>query len=218
MSAYRDRTAGSEAVRRSRVTKLRVIGTSLATAIVLFFLGRYIWENWQRIRTADVHLDLGWLILSVAMLGVYFVGRASVWHFLTVRTGVAIPFREALVAWLYSQLGKYIPGKVFLFLGRLYFYAKRGESKALVLVAFVTETTATLIASLLTVLVAVALLDVEAVAIYRPLLFGGLTALVVLIHPAVLSRILTRASSLLGDRGSNGSWAWPTHTSSSSSM
>ena len=54
--------------------------------------------------------------------------------------GIAIPFKETVETWFYSQLGKYLPGKVWLFLSRLYFYASRGKPKNLVTVALYFET------------------------------------------------------------------------------
>ena len=161
--------------------------------MVAFSIGGLVWRNWAELRAADVVLRPGVLALSMALLVCYFVGRSQLWHLLTVRAGAAIPLGEAHAAWFYSQLGKYVPGKVFLYLGRLYYYWRHGRSTAQISVAFVVETLATLSASLVTVLGSLLLLDVAELRRWRPLLAFGLGALAVLLHPRFLAGALRTA-------------------------
>ena len=114
---------------------VRRLASAVLAAAVFFFVGLVIWRNWSEIRDADFDLDPGLLVLSMALVGLYFVGRALLWHFLTTRAAVAIGPGEAVAAWFYSQLGKYLPGKVFLYLGRLHYYRRRGRPTAQVSVA-----------------------------------------------------------------------------------
>jgi len=69
----------------------------------------------------------------------YFI-QVWAWYVITLRLGIAIPIKETLVSWFYSQLGKYLPGKVWLLLTRFYFYHSKGKSKKAITVALYLET------------------------------------------------------------------------------
>lgn len=170
----------------------------VVTTVVLFFLGRFAWSNWHRIRELEFVIRVDMLVLSMVVLGVYFLGRALLWHFLTTRYRVDIPLKRSVGAWFLSQLGKYIPGKVFMYVGRLYYYAKEGRSKTLFSLCFVVETMATILSSTMVVLVALAQAGLPELQPYEPVLFVALIALVVSLHPAVLGRLTNTGLRFLG--------------------
>jgi uncharacterized membrane protein YbhN (UPF0104 family) len=169
---------------------IRRLASALLATAVFFFVGSLIWRNWQEIREADFELRPGLLVLSIVLLGCYFVGRSLLWNFLTTRAGVAIGYRDAIAAWFYSQLGKYLPGKVFLYLGRLHYYRRQGRSTAQVSMVFIIETLATLSASIVTVLVSLLVLDVAEIEEWRYLLAVALVGLGVSLHPRFLNGTL----------------------------
>jgi hypothetical protein len=132
------------------------------------------------------------------VLAVYFLGRAWLWHFLTTRYRIDIPLRRSMGAWFLSQLGKYIPGKVFMYAGRLYYYAREGRSKTLFSLCFVVETMATILSSTMIVLVALAEVGLPQLQPYEPVLMIALVGLVVALHPAVLRRLASWGLRMLG--------------------
>lgn len=155
-------------------------------AAVFYFVGSVVWTNWEQIRAADLSPDLWLLTLSFAVLTAYFVGRAVLWHVLTIGSGIAIPFPAAIAAWFYSQLGKYVPGKAFLFLGRLAYYRRYGRSAAALSATFAVETLATLLASVVMVLLALMTVD-TGLGRWRPLLGIALVALIIVLHPRLIN-------------------------------
>jgi hypothetical protein len=175
----------------------RFLGWTI-TCVVLFFLGRFAWSNWQKIREVDFAIRVDALLLSIVVLAVYFLGRAWLWHFLTTRYRIDIPLRRSMGAWFLSQLGKYIPGKVFMYAGRLYYYAREGRSKTLFSLCFVVETMATILSSTMIVLVALAEVGLPQLQPYEPVLMIALVGLVVALHPAVLRRLASWGLRMLG--------------------
>ncbi len=169
-------------------------------AVIFVFIGRSLAANWDQLSNADLQLDVSLLVLSMVVLAAWMVGQASIWHFLTVASGTGIAFPKALAAWFYSQLGKYLPGKVFLYLGRLHFYLREGGSAGPVSLAFGVEMVGSFAASIITVLVSVLTLDVAGLNAYRPWLVVGLVALLVILHPRVLSRVITLAARIIRRR------------------
>ena len=183
--------------RPARGHRRQVVGW-IVTVVVLFFLGRFAWSNWQKIRELDFAIHVDALLISMVVLAVYFLGRAWLWHFLTTRYRIDIPLRQSVGAWFLSQLGKYIPGKVFMYVGRLYYYAREGRSKALFSLCFVVETMATILSSTVIVLVALAEAGLPQLRPYEPVLLIALVGLVVALHPAVLHRLTSWGLRMLG--------------------
>lgn len=164
---------------------------------IFAFMGRRLASDWNQLSEEDIVVDPVLLLVSVVLLAMYMLGRALIWHYLTQLFDVAIDLRKSVSAWLWSQLGKYIPGKVFLFLGRLDFYQRAGKPVAPVAVAFGVELVGTFSASIATVLVGVATVDVPEMQRWRPLLWMGAVVLTVLLHPRVLQTVIQIVARIL---------------------
>jgi len=114
---------------------------------IFFFLGRMVWENWIQVKEAPFTFKPFPLLLStVIFIFSYFI-QIWAWYLITVKLEIAINFQETLESWFYSQLGKYLPGKVWLLLGRFYFYESKGKSKKIISIALYFETITMLMAA-----------------------------------------------------------------------
>lgn len=165
--------------------------------VIFFFIARWLVSSWDQIRDAQLTFSLPWLVASVVVLAAYMEGRALVWQVLTSMLGTAIPLRMGTAAWFYSQLGKYVPGKVFLYLARLHFYVREGRKAGPVSLAFGIELIGTFSASILTLLLALLTVDLGGVGPDRGWLFVALIAMLIFVHPRVLDRIVHLASRIL---------------------
>ncbi|HEY4606007.1 MAG TPA: lysylphosphatidylglycerol synthase domain-containing protein, partial [Acidimicrobiia bacterium] len=146
---------------------------------------------------ADLHFDIGLLLLSFGLLTIWMLGQVWIWHLLTRTVQVEIPFPRAMTAWFYSQLGKYIPGKIFLYLGRLHFYVREGRPAGPVTLAFGVEFVGNLAAAVFTVLVAGLTLDVPGFDRFRWLLVAAMVAFLTGLHPRPLGWLIAGAARLL---------------------
>jgi hypothetical protein len=166
-----------------------------AVVVVIFgFIGRSLALNWDELEAANLHFDGPLLVLSMVLLAAWMLGQALIWHLLTLTLHVGIALPKAIAAWFYSQLGKYLPGKVFLYLGRLHFYVREGRPVGPVTVAFGVETIGNFASAIFTVLIAGLTVDAPALDPYRWALGAALVALLIAIHPKVIAWMVAIAA------------------------
>jgi hypothetical protein len=160
---------------------------------IFVFLGKMVWDNWNQVKDASFTFEVFPLLLSTLIFVFSYFIQISAWYMITLKLGIALPIQETLESWFYSQLGKYLPGKVWLLLGRFYSYESKGKSKKAILIALYLET--------VTMIVAAGLMFLVAIIFFRevrPFYIGRQSMWMVLLflsgflslHPRVLQKIL----------------------------
>ncbi len=135
-------------------------------------------------------IDLGAFALAWGVYFVYKLTLAGLWHFITKENDCAIPPKKAISAYLYSILGKYIPGKVFMLAARLGSYKEEGASLSRVSVCFLIENVCTLIGAAAIFLVSLLFFPNDLLGGYRWLTILLIAAFLLIIHPRVINFIL----------------------------
>lgn len=96
----------------------RTLATVLLIAIPIYFLGRSLITNWQTLQAADIQINWGRLMISLAILLVAFalfpLGTLICFRGL----GVRLTYPQAYYGYHASQLGKYLPGRIWIIPGR----------------------------------------------------------------------------------------------------
>jgi uncharacterized membrane protein YbhN (UPF0104 family) len=150
-----------------------------------------VWENWDQLKEASFTFRLFPFLLSTLLFILSYFIQVGAWYLITLRLGIALPFRETLGTWFYSQLGKYLPGKVWLLLGRFYFYSSRGKSKRAITIALYLETMTVIIAAGIVFMISL-LLKGEDGPFHLGISFQWLLLLLFLslfaLHPGILQR------------------------------
>ena len=103
----------------------------LIIVLIFVFLGREITVNWQEIKQYNFTLRYDYFILSVVVLSFSFLGLAYIWRLilLKIEPKANISFLPAFRLYIYSEFGKYLPGKIWAVLGRVYLGTRHGVSK-----------------------------------------------------------------------------------------
>ena len=157
--------------------------------LVFYLIVRSLFGNWHQLKEHDFSVEWRLIAASYLVLWVYLLNRSLLWHYLTCRSGCGIAVSEAIAAWFYSLLGKYVPGKVFMLAGRLHFYRQEGRGAASISMCFVLETVCVLLAAIVVLLVSPLFAPSAVVSGYR---IPGLVLLVVFfiaIRPRHLERL-----------------------------
>lgn len=175
----------------------------------LLFLGLLLTDQWQRLRGVlrsieghDWQLRPEWIAASLALATVNLLEMSSVWVRLFRESGGAVGYPEGWRIWSGTNVGRYIPGKLWHLGGLTLYLREHGESGA---------------AGLISSIGFQVLILVTGAATASTLLLGGApdpplgaapltTALVLLLlaaalHPGVLQRATGLASRLMGEEG-----------------
>lgn len=112
--------------RRKRLRWLSALALTLLLALGVWMVLRN-GEKWlQQINSFTWHPRWLYLSASVALLGFSYYFIPAGWIILAERAGSRTEKPQLRAAWFMSQLGRYVPGKVWLFAGRAAFLRSRG--------------------------------------------------------------------------------------------
>ncbi len=129
-------------------------------------------------------------VFSMLFYLLYKFTLATLWHYLTKINDCSIKYSKAVTAYLYSILGKYIPGKVFMLAGRLTYYEEENAPLSKVTVCFFIENLCTLLGAAMLFIVSLFFFPNELLMQYRWIVLILIAAFFVCIHPKVINLLL----------------------------
>jgi glycosyltransferase 2 family protein len=110
-------------------------------ALVIVLVARAVQRNWAEFRSLHVSLapNAGWLALSALIVFATYAFYIEAWRRLLAGWNQHIGFRAAARAWCLSNLGRYVPGKIWTVTGLVVLSRRagvRGGAAAASAVAF----------------------------------------------------------------------------------
>jgi glycosyltransferase 2 family protein len=92
----------------------RIVQGGLAL-LLIGFAAWYLWQQWRDASAAELRLDidLARLALASAMVLATYLLLVEAWRRVLARYGSRVRFSDAARVWFVSNLGKYVPGKVW---------------------------------------------------------------------------------------------------------
>jgi len=164
---------------------------------IFVFLGKMVWNNWNQVKEAPFTLHAFPFILSTLIFAFSYFIQIWAWYLVTLKLKIALSPSETLKIWFYSQLGKYLPGKIWLFLGRVHYYESRGKSKKSISVALYFEMVTIIVAGGLIFLAALPMLKETGPFYSGSQIWWLVLAFILLgfifLHPRVLQKLLNWA-------------------------
>lgn len=161
------------------------------------FIVWYFVQNWGELSEKLCEVNIGVFLFSMLFYFVYKLTLASLWHYITVINGCSIRYEKAVTSYMYSLLGKYIPGKVFMLAARLTCYKEEGAVLSKVTVCFFIENVCTLLAAALLFVVSLFFFPNELLGGYRWLTILLIAAFFAVIHPRVINAVLKLIGKLV---------------------
>lgn len=164
--------------------------------IILYYFFQDFSRNWQKVAGYDWRFDIPRLILSLLALCAVLGAMIPIWKAILRRMGYDLPMGKAWRIWFISNLGRYVPGKVWQVTGMVYMCEKEGIPKRVTAVSVIlAQSLSTLSAAgLFGLYIALEGGRIDPVWTYSVgvlLIAGG-----VVVHPWVLERVINLALRL----------------------
>lgn len=167
---------------------LRKLISACLIIIIFYFLLKNLVVNWRNIPFKELKLDFSLLILSFFLLFLTFLIFVAAWRSILKSLGETLGFSSSFWIMTASQMGKYVPGKIWFILGRIYMAKQEKLSGVNVALSVLVETILTLLCGMILVVISIFLSQAK---IHIPLwsLFLLVVAGIVILHPSILNTI-----------------------------
>jgi len=187
----------------SKKKRIMQIFKYLFLVLVAVFLIRYFKNNAADFASRIKSIDRTVFISAVLVFFVYKFMHALLFHYITVLNDCDIDWKDAVIAFLFSILGKYIPGKVFMLLARIPPYAERGRSVRKVTVCFFLENLCTLLGAAFLFILSLLFMPASFREQYSWVVWAAIGMIIVFLiclNPKILNFFLRIAGKLIGKK------------------
>jgi len=181
-------------MRISKTVKTIVaIGIAIA---VFYYLGRSLYRSWGELVTSSIRFNLFYLVLSVIFFLTGSLANGYTWQLNLRLLGARMTYWQSIRVIAISLFGKYLPGKVWAFGGRIYLAKQRGVGEAESSTALLIETISLSFAAFIVFFVSLGFYRPQTLPtkIYWSLLLLPIGLL--LMHPKILTMILRTLARL----------------------
>lgn len=107
----------------------KLIPITLATVIV-YVLIRIIASGWADILPQIQKIKWSDALSALLITNLFWLCTAALWWMLLKQLGSTLKFKKALYIWTYSQAVRYLPGRVWNLLSRIYLCEKGGATRS----------------------------------------------------------------------------------------
>lgn len=130
---------------RNRLPPAIRVGALVFTVLAITFAGVVLWRQagdlslrWTELRSAGWHLRPGWLALALCFWTVNLFVMGRVWVVFVRALGSDLAYVEGIRIWLVTNLGRYVPGKIWQLSGLAVYMRQRHQAGGIALVAVLT--------------------------------------------------------------------------------
>lgn len=178
-------------MRWKKAVKISLIGA------VLFFLGLNIYHGWRHASRFPWDVRPWHLVVSFALALAFWFMTGLGWNLMVRCLGGGLALRRGMKVYFLSNLGWYVPGKVWYAAGRAYLGRREGVSVGVISTSVLMEMVLSLTSSALMATLALPLLSP---LLGAKVLYVGIAVLVLglaVLHPALMKRSLALLERLL---------------------
>lgn len=118
---------------------------------IALFLTQSLFYNWAEIKYDDLSFRYQYLFLAFFFLAASVIAAALIWKKIITELDSSRPITasQAIKIFVYSMFGKYIPGQIWMPLGRIYLATKEGLGKEILALSILYETAISITAGFL---------------------------------------------------------------------
>ncbi len=119
------------------------------TGVIIYYVARQVWVNWDQVKQFDWQFDVLYLALSLVAAMVALLFFADAWKRIVSGFGHSLGSLAAFRILNLSNLGRYIPGKIWQVFGMIYLAKQKNVPEEQAAASFVIYQLFTIPASLL---------------------------------------------------------------------
>ncbi|UCE17505.1 MAG: flippase-like domain-containing protein [Gemmatimonadota bacterium] len=157
---------------------------------IFFFLFRNIYRNWDALRDYEWNLDYIRLCISFLFLFLALTCMVQIWRYILSTLGSHLPFKASWRIWFFSNLGRYLPGKVWQIMGMVYLCEKENVPKVRTFTAIVLGLSLFSLSGLLLMYAYILMSGTVQFAQYTYVFLFFIPCCVVVLYPSVFEKIL----------------------------
>ncbi|MGQ9602711.1 MAG: hypothetical protein ACUVUU_00700 [bacterium] len=166
------------------------VGLAIA-GLIIFFIIRNLTINLARLGHYSFEISYTRLFVAFLIVGILFVFYGLLWKSILAAFGNKVSFRQSMRIWFLSQAAKYIPGKVWFALGRVYLCESNGIPRLVAVFATAFEIMLVVASAVIAYVVSTMFVpEVGLVPRWANLLVAG--AVVASVHPGILRYLLKK--------------------------
>ncbi|MBW1854096.1 MAG: flippase-like domain-containing protein [Deltaproteobacteria bacterium] len=164
----------------------------LVIILILFYLLRFLYENWIEVSTFDFQLKYHYLLISLPVLFGFFLLRVYCWRMILEKMDIFLSMRKSMKISFVSMMGRYLPGKVWLIMGKVYLSGKEGVPRVEAFASVVMEIVLEIVASIFFFFFFLFSFTEQSLLSHKVIYFLGVIMVVglVFLHPKVFYRII----------------------------
>jgi len=158
-----------------------------------FFLGRHVYLHADEIMRFEWRIDYPMLAFSILFLSFLLLLQAFGWYMILKALNISVNIWLCIKIYTITQLGRYIPGKVMLLVGRVLMSEQMGISKTLTSVSVLFEALLFTAGAFFGIGILYAMAHrIHLVGFNGWIIGGGLIAGMVLLYPPVSRWVMAR--------------------------
>lgn len=169
-----------------RILILAVVG------IIFYFLGWNIIRNWDEVKGYDWQFHYGTLAVSFIILLAALVYMLLLWRLILARAGYHISLRTSWRIWFFSNLGHYVPGKIWQIMGMVYLCEKEGIPRMVTLTSVFLAQVWSILAAFIFLGGYAFISDSPRLPVYAPWLVLLVPVGLVMTYPPVMEKLANR--------------------------
>jgi len=158
--------------------------------IIIIFISYNIYINAININYSKLKINYAYILFSMSFIIAGQIIQYSVWQLITYFVKIKLNFLKTIKIRIYSELGKYIPGRVVLYGMLFYFYKQNNVSQKKIAFCSIFESLATLISAILVFFISIPFSNLELTNIYKIASISFFVLGLIVIHPKILQFLL----------------------------
>ncbi len=175
------------------LTVLRVLGGVFAAVI----LGWTVVDATQEFAGSGIRVKTLPALVAIAFLLAAFAMAIAIWRALLLGVRAAVPYRDCLQLWSFSNLGRYLPGKVWQVVGAMVVASDLGVSRAAAGTAAILAVGYQVASGAVFALPLLPRLPTVLQAFALPIVIAAIAAMVPLVFPTSLNLVLRKLGAWL---------------------